>query len=206
MSFARAARTDELWIGEMRGAVVEGARVLLVNVEGVVFAYEDRCAHQAAPLSEGRFDGRTITCARHEWSYDACTGCGINPKSAQLRALPVRVEGGDVLVEVSAREEGADPGTAPVAVGPVLHASGRASAVVAAIREENADAEVLDRGAYLRVLAPSPCRVTRAAIERHAGVPFALPGDLEALMPSFKGRLEITDSAVVWWSGRRDEP
>jgi hypothetical protein len=38
----------------------------------------------------------------------------------------------------------------------------------------------------------------RSAVERHAGVAFRLPGDLEAIMPSFKGRLRLTDDEAVW--------
>jgi toluene monooxygenase system ferredoxin subunit len=100
MTFALAAKVDELWEGEMRGVSVGGLKILLVNVGGQICAYEDRCAHQRAPLSEGRFDGRTLTCARHEWTYDACTGCGINPATARLKRYSVRVEGGDLLVDI----------------------------------------------------------------------------------------------------------
>jgi hypothetical protein len=85
-------------------------------------------------------------------------------------------------------------------VGPILHAVPRADAVVAAIREENPDVRVVDRGAYLRVLAPRRCHVTRAALERHTGGAFELPGDLEALMSSFKGRFEVSEGSATWWS------
>jgi len=83
-------------------------------------------------------------------------------------------------------------------VGPVLQAGPAADAVIAAIRELNPEVEIVDRGAYLRVLAPPRCRVTRAAIERHRGAPFALPADLEPIMSSFKGRLGLSDSEA-WW-------
>ncbi len=50
-------------------------------------------------------------------------------------------------------------------VGPVLQAGTIGSAVVAAIRDLNQDVLVMDRGAYLRVLVPGRCIVTREAIE-----------------------------------------
>jgi hypothetical protein len=86
-------------------------------------------------------------------------------------------------------------------VGPVLSKGPRAAAVVAAIRELNVGAEVLDRGAYLRVSVPRVCTVTRQAIERHSGEPFAFPCDLEMIMPSFKGRLSLSDDVAVWSAG-----
>ena len=106
MAFTRAASIDDVWIGEMKGISVSGTRVLLVNVEGEIRAFEDRCAHLASPLSGGRFDAGVLTCASHEWCYDARTGEGINPRAARLRRFPVRIEGGEVLVDVSPTEAG----------------------------------------------------------------------------------------------------
>jgi toluene monooxygenase system ferredoxin subunit len=102
MAFERAATVDDVWVGEMRGVVVGGARVLLVNVDGEIRAFEDRCAHQAFPLSRGRLEGDVLTCAAHEWTYDVRCGQSQNPRGARLRRYAVRVEGGTVLVDVEA--------------------------------------------------------------------------------------------------------
>src|SRR5262249_8205000 len=90
----------DLWSGEMRGVVIDGVRVLLVNVDGDVRAYEDRCLHKGLPLSQGRLEGHLLTCFAHGWQYDACTGEGINPERISLRELAVSVAGDDVLVDV----------------------------------------------------------------------------------------------------------
>lgn len=87
-------------------------------------------------------------------------------------------------------------------VGPVLVDGDVSRAVIAAIRELNADVAVQDRGAYLRVEVPQRCVVTRAAIERAIGRPFQLPGDLERIMPSFKGELSIAHDTATWEAGR----
>ena len=87
---------------------------------------------------------------------------------------------------------------APDLVGPVLEAGDAARAVTAAIRELNPGAEVRDRGAYLRVHSPRRCVVTRAAIERNLGRPFRLPGDLECVMPAFKGRFTVSEDEATW--------
>jgi len=86
-------------------------------------------------------------------------------------------------------------------VGPVLEAGEVADAVIAAIREHNEHVTVRDRGAYVRVLVPRCCILRRDAIERALGRPFALPGDLERMMPSFQGRLTMDDDQAEWsWS------
>ena len=86
-------------------------------------------------------------------------------------------------------------------VGPVLEASDLGRAVLEAIREDNQGVDVRDRGSYLRVLVPGRCVVRREAIERVLGRPFRLPGDLEMVMPSFSGRLTVTEDEVVWEGG-----
>lgn len=101
MNFVRALGEDELWLGEMRGLLLEGRRVLLVRTEQGVRAYEDRCAHLGLPLSNGTCEGGRITCRAHHFQYDAGTGCGLRPESVRLRPFPVRVEGDGIFVDVS---------------------------------------------------------------------------------------------------------
>jgi toluene monooxygenase system protein D len=88
-----------------------------------------------------------------------------------------------------------------MSAGPVLINNGSAAAIVAALRELNSALEVRDRGAYLRVDAPGECRLTRAAVERHLGRAFRLPGDLELVMTSYRGRLIVDDDEARWIDG-----
>ena len=83
-------------------------------------------------------------------------------------------------------------------VGPVLQSGAEADAVIAAICALNPSAELLDRGAYVRVLVPGCCVVTRAAIEARLARPFRLPRDLEAIMSSFKGRFRVDADQASW--------
>jgi hypothetical protein len=83
-------------------------------------------------------------------------------------------------------------------VGPVLCTGVVADAVIAAIRQHHGETVVLDRGAYRRVLVPGRCVVTRTAIEEHLGRPVHFPGDLEKVMPAFKGRFTVSATCAVW--------
>jgi len=192
----RAAASEGLWSGEMIGVDVRGIRVLLVNVEGVVRAYHDRCAHLGVPLSEGSLEGAVLTCRAHCWQYDVGTGAGVNPRTATLTALPVVVRDGAIFVDIDAA--GAEARNGSRRVGPVLAGNLAARAVAAAIRELNDGAEVEDRGGYVRVSVAGRCVVTRAAIERHLGRAFRIPTDLEPLMPSFSGRLALSEEEARW--------
>jgi toluene monooxygenase system protein D len=63
----------------------------------------------------------------------------------------------------------------------------------------------VDRGAYLRVLAPRSCIVTRVSIERHLGRPVRFPGELETVMSAFKGALRLSENEASWLSGSQKE-
>jgi hypothetical protein len=83
-------------------------------------------------------------------------------------------------------------------VGPVLQSGSVANAIIAAIKDLNQDVVVVDRGAYLRVLVPQYCVVTRSAIEKHLGRAFRFPGELETVMSAFKGSLQLNQNDAAW--------
>ena len=83
-------------------------------------------------------------------------------------------------------------------VGPVLQAGAVTDAIVAAIKDLNQDVLVVDRGAYLRILVPHKCVITKSGIEKHLGRSFRFPGELEMVMSAFKGAIQLTDSDATW--------
>src|SRR6266849_3777887 len=83
-------------------------------------------------------------------------------------------------------------------VGPVLQSGLVANAIIAAIKDLNEDVMVVDRGAYVRVLVPRCCVLTRSAIEKHLGRSFRFPGELEMVMSAFKGSLQMNQDDAAW--------
>src|SRR6266446_66121 len=83
-------------------------------------------------------------------------------------------------------------------VGPVLQSGAVATAIIAAIKDLNQDLMVVDRGAYVRVLVPRCCVVTRSAIENHLGRSFRFPGELETVMSAFKGSSQLNQDDAAW--------
>ena len=83
-------------------------------------------------------------------------------------------------------------------VGPVLQSGPVAHAIIAAIKDLNPDVLIVDRGAYLRILVPRCCVVTRSAIETHLGRSFRFPGELEIVMSGFKGSLRLNQDDAEW--------
>jgi toluene monooxygenase system protein D len=93
-----------------------------------------------------------------------------------------------------------------VGVGPVLQATPLARAIVEAIEDENERTVVHDEGAYLRVLVPRTCRLSRAVVEATTGYPVHFPGDLEVVMSSFTGLMQLNEYGAIWWVASEPAP
>lgn len=100
MALTWIGRTKDIWRGDLLGVCAHGTRIVVVATKSGIAAYLNRCPHLGVPLSRGRLEGEVLTCAAHQWEYDACTGEGLNPRGVRLEALPIRVIDGDVFVDV----------------------------------------------------------------------------------------------------------
>ena len=91
--------------GEGRGFEVDGNLVAVFNLGGGTFyALEDVCSHAFALLSEGDVDADdlSVECPRHGSSFDLTTGKpNALPATVPVKAYPVKVEGDDILIEVT---------------------------------------------------------------------------------------------------------
>lgn len=80
---------------------VNGAPVCVVRVPAGIFAFDDVCPHRGTPLSQGRLQGTTLTCAAHTWEFDVTTGKLLRiraPACLRMRAARER----DGAIEVAA--------------------------------------------------------------------------------------------------------
>ena len=105
MAFLKIATLDDVWSGEMIGLTVEGVPVLLINADGALRAFTDVCPHLGTRLSRGSFKQGVLSCATHQWQFDPQTGCGINPQSACLEWLPLKIEAGDIFLDIEGVEK-----------------------------------------------------------------------------------------------------
>jgi 3-phenylpropionate/trans-cinnamate dioxygenase ferredoxin subunit len=79
---------------------VEGVEVLLCNVNGEIFAIEDVCTHDGAPLDQGTLEEKCIVCPRHGAMFDVTTGEALTlPAVMPVMTFRVRIDGDDIYVE-----------------------------------------------------------------------------------------------------------
>jgi len=74
--------------------------VLLVWVDGEVFAIEDACNHAGASLAEGWLEEKCVVCPMHGYVFDLATGKLLRPRGlcSDQRTYKVSVEGTDVVI------------------------------------------------------------------------------------------------------------
>jgi toluene monooxygenase system ferredoxin subunit len=68
---------------------------------GELKAYRGRCPHADMPLDEATFNGKTVTCAVHQWGFDGASGkCVTHLVRNALHPYALRVEGDEIEVDV----------------------------------------------------------------------------------------------------------
>lgn len=80
--------SDWIAVAQLDDVPALGARVYIHNQKEVaifrtsddqVFALNNRCPHQGAPLSAGMVHGTSVTCPLHNWKIDLTTGEALAP-------------------------------------------------------------------------------------------------------------------------------
>jgi 3-phenylpropionate/trans-cinnamate dioxygenase ferredoxin component len=102
MAFTRACALADLAPDAPVATTIDDVAVAVVLHDDDVYAIHDECSHAAIPLSEGEVDGCEIECWLHGSRFDLRTGKPSGPPATdRVPTYPVRVEGDDVLVDVT---------------------------------------------------------------------------------------------------------
>jgi nitrite reductase/ring-hydroxylating ferredoxin subunit len=87
---------------------VGALEVLVCNVAGEFFAFQNRCPHQDFSLEDARLRGHVIECSLHGGRFDVRDGCPTRaPTAERLVRYPVHVL--DDRVEIEIPEPGSSP-------------------------------------------------------------------------------------------------
>ena len=101
-NLVKVANASDLAEGEARVFEVDNIPIALCNVDGKFYAIENVCTHDDGPLGEGELFGTEIECPRHGARFDVTTGEVRKPPAYMaVKTFPVRVENGEVFVDIS---------------------------------------------------------------------------------------------------------
>jgi nitrite reductase (NADH) small subunit len=101
MPYAKIASQSELPTADEAKEFPCGDKTICVaNVNGVYSALDNVCLHQGGPLGEGMIENGKVVCPWHGWQYDPQTGEAVHNRKLKVAVYPMKIEGGDVVVEV----------------------------------------------------------------------------------------------------------
>ncbi|MFN2465761.1 MAG: catalase [Candidatus Dormibacteria bacterium] len=79
-------RAGELQAGGLAAIDVDGTRVAVARVGGILYAFQDACTHRGCSLAEGTLGGGTVTCPCHGSEFDVTTGAVVRGPAAEALA------------------------------------------------------------------------------------------------------------------------
>jgi nitrite reductase/ring-hydroxylating ferredoxin subunit len=87
--------------GTMHPVDVGKNKLMIVNVDGALYALNRICTHETADLSTGFLVGSVVTCPLHLSRFDVKSGAVENlPATVPLATYRLKVEGTSVYVQV----------------------------------------------------------------------------------------------------------
>ncbi len=99
--WVRVADASACAPGKLLGVEAGNEKVVLANVDGDLYALEDRCSHQDYPLSDGELEGDRLECIYHGARFDVCTGRAVAlPAIRPVRTFEVEVRDEGVYVKI----------------------------------------------------------------------------------------------------------
>src|SRR5690348_5858285 len=97
--FTRACNIVDIELEGCKVVEIEGQSVAVFRHDGSVYAIDNRCPHMGFPLNQGSVHCGILTCHWHHARFDLASGGTFDPWADDVRAYPVRVENGDILID-----------------------------------------------------------------------------------------------------------
>ena len=85
---------------EAKEFACSGREICVTNVNGTYSAMDNICLHRGGPLGQGTIENGKIICPWHAWAWDPTTGEAAHSASAKIAVYPLKIENGDVLIEI----------------------------------------------------------------------------------------------------------
>jgi len=78
---------------------IEGHNVVLSQVEGEIFALENKCSHAEQTFDKGRVRGHKLLCPLHGAIFDIRDGSVLSEPAFQpIKSYPLKIDGDDIMI------------------------------------------------------------------------------------------------------------
>jgi nitrite reductase/ring-hydroxylating ferredoxin subunit len=102
-TFVRATSLAAIPEGASMTVNLDGHVIALFHTPEGIFAVDNRCPHMGFPLDRGTVKDCILTCHWHHARFDLHSGGAFDPWADDVRAFPVKVEGGDIWIDLAPR-------------------------------------------------------------------------------------------------------
>ena len=99
--FVNVCSIDQLPVGEARAVEIKGKLVAVFHRPDGFHAIDDVCPHMGGPLSQGEIEGDVVTCPWHAWRFRLTDGVWADNPRLKIGCYPVRIENGQVQIQVN---------------------------------------------------------------------------------------------------------
>lgn len=100
MPFVKVAPAAGLAAGSVMEVMVGDTPYAVCNVDGRITALVGICPHHGGPLGQGAINGPNVVCPWHAWEWNCATGENDMDPSKKVATCEVRVEGGDIFLDL----------------------------------------------------------------------------------------------------------
>lgn len=100
--FVDVASIDHVISGTGALVNVSGTAVALFNVNGQIFAIDDRCVRCGSSLAAGKLQSTVISCSGCDWQYDVTTGCLNGLPALRTETFQVKLVNARILIAMTA--------------------------------------------------------------------------------------------------------
>jgi len=105
MSF-KIGELEEFPRGSIKEISIQGKTYAISNIDGMLYAIDGRCTHAGGKISNGRLEGKIVTCPKHGAQFDVTNGKNLKKpwipfaKASDLKNYKVSIDGENVLIEL----------------------------------------------------------------------------------------------------------
>lgn len=101
MTATRVCAIDEIPENRTRVITIGEEEIQLTRMNGEVYAFDNVCTHDDAPIGEGDIVGGEIQCPRHGAKFDVKSGRATGlPAIMPIKTYQVTIEDGDVFIDL----------------------------------------------------------------------------------------------------------
>jgi len=72
--YVEVGKVSEITNGQMKHLDINGKEIVIANFDGKFYAFDERCGHMNARLSNGNINQNIVTCPFHAAKFDITTG------------------------------------------------------------------------------------------------------------------------------------